>query len=145
MNHAFIRPGGVAQDLPAGALERIREYLAIMPHQLSEIRALLDAAPVYLARTKDVAYLDLAGCMALGVTGPVLRAAGLPWDLRKSQPYCGYETYEFDVPVRTTLRRLRPVPDPDGRVRPVAADHRAVPGPAVGPAPGRRPGDDRER
>jgi NADH-quinone oxidoreductase subunit D len=102
MNHAFIRPGGVVQDLPAGALERIREYLAIMPHQLSEIRSLMDAAPAYLARTKDVAYLDLAGCMSLGVTGPVLRAAGLPWDLRKSQPYCGYETYEFDVPTRTT-------------------------------------------
>jgi len=101
MNHAFIRPGGVAQDLPAGALERIREYLAIMPHQLGEVRALADASPAYLARTKNIAYLDLAGCMSLGVTGPVLRATGLPWDLRKSQPYCGYETYDFDVPVET--------------------------------------------
>jgi NADH-quinone oxidoreductase subunit D len=102
MNHAFVRPGGVVQDLPAGALERIREYVGIMPRQLSEIRSLMDAAPAYLARTKNVAYLDLAGCMSLGVTGPVLRATGLPWDLRKSQPYCGYETYEFDVPTRTT-------------------------------------------
>jgi NADH-quinone oxidoreductase subunit D len=101
MNHAFIRPGGVSQDLPAGSIERIREYLKVMPKQLGEIRALLDAAPIYLARTRNVAHLDLAGCMALGVTGPVLRAAGLPWDLRKSQPYCGYETYDFDVPVRT--------------------------------------------
>jgi NADH-quinone oxidoreductase subunit D len=101
MNHAFIRPGGVSQDLPSGSIERLREYLAVMPHQMSEIRALLDAAPIYLARTKDVAHLDLAGCMALGVTGPILRSAGLPWDLRKSQPYCGYETYDFDVPVRT--------------------------------------------
>ncbi len=102
MNHAFIRPGGVAQDLPAGALERIREYLAVMPKQLREIRALLDASPVYLARTRNIAYLDLAGCMSLGVTGPILRSAGLPWDLRKSQPYCGYETYDFDVPVQTS-------------------------------------------
>jgi NADH-quinone oxidoreductase subunit D len=102
MNHAYIRPGGVSQDLPSGALERLREFAAIMPPLLSEIRALLDASPVYLARTKDIAYLDLTGCMALGVTGPVLRATGLPWDLRKSQPYCGYETYEFDVPVRET-------------------------------------------
>jgi NADH-quinone oxidoreductase subunit D len=102
MNHAFVRPGGVAQDLPSGALERLREYLAVMPRQLGEIRALLDASPVYLARTRNVAYLDLAGCMALGVTGPVLRSTGLPWDLRKSQPYCGYETYDFDVPVQTT-------------------------------------------
>jgi NADH-quinone oxidoreductase subunit D len=101
MNHAFIRPGGVSQDLPSGSIERLREYLDVMPKQLGEIRALLDAAPIYLARTRNVAHLDLAGCMALGVTGPVLRAAGLPWDLRKSQPYCGYETYEFDVPVRT--------------------------------------------
>jgi NADH:ubiquinone oxidoreductase subunit D len=90
MNHAYIRPGGVSQDLPAGGIERLREYLDVMPKQLSEIRALLDASPIYLARTKNVAHLDLAGCMALGVTGPVLRSAGLPWDLRKSQPYCGY-------------------------------------------------------
>jgi len=102
MNHAFIRPGGVAQDLPAGALERLREYLRVLPGLLGEIRALLDAAPVYHARTKNVAYLDVTGCMALGVTGPILRAAGLPWDLRKSQPYCGYETYDFDVPVQQT-------------------------------------------
>jgi len=102
MNHAFIRPGGVSQDLPAGAIERLREYLRIMPHQLGEIRALLDAAPVYLARTKNIAHLDVTGCMALGVTGPILRAAGLPWDLRKSQPYCGYDTYEFDVPTQST-------------------------------------------
>jgi NADH-quinone oxidoreductase subunit D len=102
MNHAFIRPGGVSQDLPAGAIERLREYLRVMPHQLGEIRALLDAAPVYLARTRNIAHLDVTGCMALGVTGPILRAAGLPWDLRKSQPYCGYETYDFDVPTQDT-------------------------------------------
>ena len=102
MNHAYIRPGGVSQDLPSGALERLREFVAIMPRQLGEIRALFDASPAFLARTKNIAYLDLAGCMALGVTGPILRSAGLPWDLRKSQPYCGYETYEFDVPVTNT-------------------------------------------
>jgi NADH-quinone oxidoreductase subunit D len=102
MNHAYIRPGGVSQDLPSGALERMREFLGVMPRQLGEIRALLDASPVYLARTRNIAHLDLTGCMALGVTGPILRAAGLPWDLRKSQPYCGYENYEFDVPVQQT-------------------------------------------
>jgi NADH-quinone oxidoreductase subunit D len=102
MNHAFIRPGGVAQDLPAGAIERLRDFLRVLPGLLDEIRALLDAAPVYLARTKNIACLDVTGCMALGVTGPILRAAGLPWDLRKSQPYCGYETYDFDVPTQTT-------------------------------------------
>src|SRR5215469_8274055 len=100
MNHAYVRPGGVSQDLPVGALERLRWFLGVMPGLLSEIRALFDAAPIYLRRTKNIAYLDLAGCMALGVTGPILRATGLPWDLRKSQPYCGYETYEFNVPTR---------------------------------------------
>ncbi len=99
MNHAFIRPGGVSQDLPAGATEALRHYLRVMPGLLGEIRALFDAAPVFIARTKNVAYLDLAGCMSLGVTGPILRATGIPWDLRKSQPYCGYQEYDFDVPV----------------------------------------------
>jgi len=102
MNHAYIRPGGVSQDLPRGALEALREFLDVMPALIGEIRGLLDANPIYKARTKNVAYLDLPGCMTLGVTGPVLRATGLPWDLRKSQPYCGYETYEFDVPTQDT-------------------------------------------
>ncbi|PZG23003.1 NADH-quinone oxidoreductase subunit D [Nonomuraea aridisoli] len=97
MNHAYVRPGGVSVDLPAGAVDKVGEFLKEMPKRIKDIRKLLDANPVYLRRTKDVAYLDLTGCMALGVTGPILRAAGLPWDLRKSQPYCGYETYEFDV------------------------------------------------
>src|SRR6266516_3756595 len=91
MNHAYIRPGGVSQDLPSGAIEKIREFVGVMPGLLGDLRKLLDANP-----------LDLAGCMTLGVTGPVLRSTGLPWDLRKSQPYCGYETYEFDVPVQDT-------------------------------------------
>ncbi|TQS25644.1 NADH-quinone oxidoreductase subunit D [Microbispora sp. KK1-11] len=102
MNMAYVRPGGVSVDLPAGAVDKIGEFLKIMPGRIKEMRKLLDANPVYTRRTKDVAYLDLTGCMALGVTGPMLRAAGLPWDLRKSQPYCGYETYEFEVPTQNT-------------------------------------------
>jgi NADH-quinone oxidoreductase subunit D len=102
MNHAYVRPGGVSQDLPSGALEGLREFLRVEPPLMGELRALMDANPLFQARTRNVASLDLAGCMTLGVTGPVLRATGLPWDLRKSQPYCGYETYEFDVPTRGT-------------------------------------------
>jgi NADH-quinone oxidoreductase subunit D len=102
MNHAYIRPGGVAQDIGHGGFTKVREFLERMPKRFEALRKLMDANPVYLARTKDVAYLDLQGCMALGVTGPVLRATGLPWDLRKSQPYCGYETYEFDVATQDT-------------------------------------------
>ncbi|MDS1271744.1 NADH-quinone oxidoreductase subunit D [Lipingzhangella sp. LS1_29] len=99
MNHAYIRPGGVAQDLPSGTLGKVREFLTEMPRRVATLRKMLDENPVYLARTRDVAYLDLSGCMALGATGPLLRATGLAWDLRKSQPYCGYENYEFDIPV----------------------------------------------
>ena len=97
MNMAYIRPGGVSVDLPAGAVDKVGEFLKEMPKRIKDIRKLLDENPVYTRRTKDVGYLDLTGCMALGITGPILRSAGLPWDLRKSQPYCGYETYEFDV------------------------------------------------
>jgi NADH-quinone oxidoreductase subunit D len=102
MNHAYFRPGGVAQDLPPGALDKIREFLDAAPRLYRDLRKLIDANPVFIARTKDVAYLDLAGCMALGITGPMLRSTGLPWDLRKSQPYCGYQTYDFDVPTADT-------------------------------------------
>ena len=102
MNHGYIRPGGVAQDLPPGALGAVSSLLDDMPPATAKLRKLMDANPVYLVRTKNIAYLGLAGCMALGVTGPVLRSAGLPWDLRKSQPYCGYESYDFEVPVRDT-------------------------------------------
>ncbi|KAB8190512.1 NADH-quinone oxidoreductase subunit D [Nonomuraea phyllanthi] len=97
MNHAYVRPGGVSVDLPAGTVDKVGEFLKEMPKRIKDIRKLLDENPVYVRRTKDVGYLDLTGCMALGITGPILRAAGLPWDLRKTQPYCGYETYEFDV------------------------------------------------
>ena len=102
MNHAFIRPGGVAQDMPPGGIEAIRDFLGEAPRLIADLRTLIDANPVFIARTKGIAYLDLEGCMALGMTGPILRATGLPWDLRKSSPYLGYETYEFDVPTADT-------------------------------------------
>jgi NADH-quinone oxidoreductase subunit D len=102
MNMAYIRPGGVAQDLPPGAIDKIGDFVKRERYRFGQLRKLLDANPVYLARTKNIAYLDLTACMALGVTGPVLRSTGLPWDLRKSQPYCGYETYDFEVPTQDT-------------------------------------------
>ena len=97
MNHAFIRPGGVAQDLPAGALDDIRTFTALMKKRLPEYAALCNANPIFKARLEGVGHLDLSGCLALGLTGPPLRATGYPWDLRKTQPYGGYEEYEFDV------------------------------------------------
>ncbi|MCX9192945.1 NADH dehydrogenase subunit D [Carbonactinospora thermoautotrophica] len=100
MNHGYVRPGGLAQDLPPGAVEAIRDFIPLMRTRLTDYENLLNANDVWLRRTKGVAYLDLTGCLALGVTGPMLRATGLPHDLRKSQPYCGYENYEFDVVTR---------------------------------------------
>ncbi len=101
MNNAYIRPGGVAQDIPPGALEAIREADKKIRVFLKYLEDLLLANPIYLGRTVGVGTLNLAGCMALGVTGPVLRSAGLPYDVRKAAPYCGYETYDFDVPTST--------------------------------------------
>ncbi|MFD3427153.1 NADH dehydrogenase (quinone) subunit D [Nocardia fluminea] len=101
MNHAYIRPGGLAQDLPADGVAKVRELLDLLPGRLRDMEHLLSANPIWKKRTQDIGYLDLTGCMALGITGPVLRATGLPHDLRKSDPYCGYENYEFDIPTTT--------------------------------------------
>ena len=100
MNHGFIRPGGVAQDMPPGALEKLQEFMRLMKKRLPEYAALCNENPIFKGRLVDVGYLDLAGCLALGATGPILRATGYDWDLRKKQPYSGYETYDFDVPTR---------------------------------------------
>jgi NADH-quinone oxidoreductase subunit D len=102
MNMAYVRPGGVAQDVPPEAIVKIREFLVMMPKKLKEYEALLSGQAIWHERTKGVAMLDVTGCLALGVTGPVLRSAGLGWDLRKQMPYCGYEQYEFDVPTAQT-------------------------------------------
>jgi NADH-quinone oxidoreductase subunit D len=101
MNHAYIRPGGVAQDLPDGVEEKIRDLLVTMPDRISQYDKMLTKNPIWVGRLKNVAYLDMTGCMTLGITGPVLRNTGLPWDLRKTEPYCGYETYDFEVPTST--------------------------------------------
>ncbi len=100
MNHAYIRPGGVAQDFPDEAVAATRELLTYLPKRLDEYEAILTGNPIWRSRTIGVAELDVTGCLALGITGPVLRSAGLAWDLRRTMPYCGYETYEFDVPTR---------------------------------------------
>jgi NADH-quinone oxidoreductase subunit D len=102
MNMAYIRPGGLAQDFPETAVQATRELLTYLPKRIKEYEAMLSGNPIWRARTVGVAELDVTGCLALGITGPVLRSAGLPWDLRKTMPYCGYETYEFDVPTRDT-------------------------------------------
>jgi len=97
MNMAYIRPGGVAQDIPLGAVTKIRETVKELRHNFKDNEKLLVGNSIWMKRTQGIGYLDLAGCITLGVTGPVLRSAGMPWDLRKTEPYCGYENYDFDV------------------------------------------------
>jgi NADH-quinone oxidoreductase subunit D len=101
MNHAFIRPGGLAQDFPEGWAEKVTDFIAVMRSRLPDYDKLLTGQPIWRNRLEGVGYLPLDGCLALGATGPILRSAGLPWDLRKVEPYCGYEEYDFEVPTAT--------------------------------------------
>ena len=97
MNTAYIRPGGLANDLPEDAIPKIREAVKTIRKNLKDNEKMLVGNSIWMKRTAGVAHLDLAGCISLGITGPVLRSTGMPWDLRKTQPYCGYENFEFDV------------------------------------------------
>ncbi len=97
MNMAYVRPGGVQQDLPEGMTTRLRELVKTLRKNFKDNERLLVGNTIWMKRTSGIGYLDLAGCTTLGITGPVLRSTGLPWDLRKMAPYCGYENYEFDV------------------------------------------------
>ena len=101
MNMAFVRPGGVAQEIPEGSAEKITAFIQVMESRLPEYDKLLTGQPIWKARMQGVGILPLEGCMQLGITGPILRSAGLPWDLRKVMPYCGYEEYDFEVPTAT--------------------------------------------
>jgi len=102
MNHAFIRPGGVAQDLPDDFPERARIEADYLIDRIGELEDLLTENPIWIERNKGVGILTPEQCYDLGVTGPVLRAAGVPYDIRKVQPYSGYEQYDFDVPIADT-------------------------------------------
>jgi len=101
MNHGYIRPGGVAQDLPDEAIRMLVEWIAGQRQELADVDRLLRGQTVWVRRLKDVGWIGVEGCLSLGVTGPVLRAAGLPWDLRKTEPYLGYEAFDFDIPTDT--------------------------------------------
>ena len=97
MNHAYIRPGGVANDLPETAIAQLHDVISWLEKHLPEYAAFCNENPIFKGRMCNVAYQDLSASFALGVTGPMLRSAGYAWDLRKQQPYCGYEKYDFDV------------------------------------------------
>jgi NADH-quinone oxidoreductase subunit D len=101
MNHTFIRPGGVIMDLPPDGPRMIARFLDTMPARIDDYERILNENPIWLERNVGVGKLSAEDALAFGVTGPILRSAGVPVDLRKDEPYGGYETYEFDVPTMT--------------------------------------------
>jgi NADH-quinone oxidoreductase subunit D len=101
MNHNYIRIGGVIMDVPEEGIRMIRDFLDVTPGRIDEYETLLNENPIWRERNVGVGVLSAEDALALGVTGPMLRAAGVAADLRKDAPYCGYETYDFDVPTRT--------------------------------------------
>ena len=100
MNHAYIRIGGVIMDISEEGRGKIADFLDVMPSRIDEYETILNDNPIWLERNVGVGVLSADDALELGVTGPMLRAAGVPADLRKDAPYSGYETYDFDVPVR---------------------------------------------
>jgi len=98
MNHAYIRPGGLAADVTDDFVERCEALLRYLPGRMREYEQLLMKNPIWNDRLRGVGIIDRDTALAHGVTGPVLRAAGEPFDLRKSAPYCNVEQYDFDVP-----------------------------------------------
>ncbi|MSY18014.1 MAG: NADH-quinone oxidoreductase subunit D, partial [Actinobacteria bacterium] len=101
MNHNFIRPGGLAADLPAGWRDDVLAILDMLPPRLAEYDVLMTGQPIWRDRLQGVGVITAQEAMALGTTGPILRSTGLAWDLRRDMPYLRYDEVEFDVIVGT--------------------------------------------
>jgi NADH-quinone oxidoreductase subunit D len=101
MHTRYIQVGGVAEDVPRGWEANVRAFLKAMPDRNNQYRALLAKNEIALSRLKGVCPLDEAELLRHGVTGPLLRASGNPWDLRKAMPYSSYEDFDFKIPVGT--------------------------------------------
>jgi len=101
MHTSYIRPGGVTADVTPRFLDMLDAFIREMPSNVDEYENLLTHNPIWIARTRDIGYLSADDAVALGATGPMVRGSGLPWDLRKSRPYCAYETYEWEVAVES--------------------------------------------
>jgi NADH-quinone oxidoreductase subunit D len=97
MNHNYIRPGGVAADLPPGWEDDVAEMCDVIPGQVEEYDALLTENPIWMERTVGIGVITPDQAIALGASGPILRSTGLPWDLRRAQPYLAYDDVDFDV------------------------------------------------
>ncbi len=98
---SFIRPGGLMRDFPDGWLDKVRRFCDIFPARVDEYETLLTENEIWRDRTIGIGKISQADAIAYGLSGANLRATGLAWDIRKAEPYCGYETYDFDVPTRT--------------------------------------------
>jgi NADH-quinone oxidoreductase subunit D len=101
MNHAYIRPGGLATDVTHDFVERCEALLKMLPERLQQYEDLLLKNPIFNDRLRGIGVLTTERALALGVTGPLARASGIPWDLRRARPYSGYEQYDFDVVTET--------------------------------------------
>ena len=101
MNHNYIRPGGVAADLPDGWRDGVLRLLDILPPRLGEYDTLLNQQPIWRDRLQGVGVIGTEECLALGVTGPLLRSTGYAWDLRRDMPYLAFDRVDFDVVVGT--------------------------------------------
>jgi NADH-quinone oxidoreductase subunit D len=99
LHAAYYRPGGVHQDLPAGILDDIWAWSEKFPRVVSDIEGLLTENRIFKQRLVDIGIVKAEDAIAWGFTGPMLRASGVPWDLRKAQPYLVYDKMDFDIPV----------------------------------------------
>lgn len=102
MNHGYFIPGGVWQDLPDGWHDVCGRIIELLPRRLKEYEDLLSENPIFLERTTGVGVLGAEQALALGATGPIARASGVDWDLRRDMPYEAYEEVDFAVPVSNT-------------------------------------------
>ncbi len=101
MHPNYLRIGGLRDDLPAGFLDKVDALIAMYYPRMRELRGLLQKNPILQDRMIDVGILEAEDALAWGVTGPALRATGVPYDIRRAFPYCGYEQYDFDVVTRS--------------------------------------------
>jgi NADH-quinone oxidoreductase subunit D len=102
MHTRYIQVGGVAEDIPVGFVEKCRKFCKVMVDHMQDMQAILDKNEIVLHRLRGVCPLDAETLLRYGVTGPLLRAAGNPWDLRKAHPYSSYDDFSFRIPVGTT-------------------------------------------
>lgn len=146
MMTSFIRPGGLAQDVNTAMVERIAAFMTALPGYIDQYEELLTGNPIFKERTEGIGILSADDALALGVTGPALRGSGVALDMRKTNPYCGYEAYQFEVPtgqvgdcfdrylvrvaeMRESVKIIRQAIDrlPDGPVR--TTDRKVMPPP----------------